>query len=56
VIDLQDKIKKTGTLNGSEFQQRTRPEGPAQLERDLDPARMVVAPGDYRTAARLWQE
>jgi NADH-quinone oxidoreductase subunit B len=28
VIDLQEKIRKTGTLNGVEFQKRTLPEGP----------------------------
>ena len=31
VIDLQDKIRKTGTLTGREFLQRTTPEGPAVL-------------------------
>jgi len=56
ILDLQDKIKQTGTLNGTEFQKRTRHEGPAQLERDLDPARTVVAPGNYQTATRLWEK
>jgi len=56
VIDLQDKIRKTGSLEGKEFRKRTGHEGPAQLERDLDPARLVVAPGDYQTAVRLWQK
>src|SRR5271154_561411 len=30
LIDLQEKIKNTGTLNGTEFKQRTGPEGPVQ--------------------------
>jgi len=34
VIDLQDKIRQTGTLNGKEFRTRTRPEGPRPLESD----------------------
>jgi NADH-quinone oxidoreductase subunit B len=33
-IDLQDKIRRTGTLNGTEFLTRTRPEGPVPLEPD----------------------
>jgi len=31
-IDLQDKIRQTGTLNGKEFTSRTQPEGPRPLE------------------------
>jgi NADH-quinone oxidoreductase subunit B len=33
-IDLQDKIRQTGTLNGTEFLERTQPEGPRPLEPD----------------------
>ena len=33
-IDLQDKIRQTGTLNGTEFLARTQPEGPRPLEPD----------------------
>jgi NADH-quinone oxidoreductase subunit B len=32
VIDLQEKVRQTGTLTGKEFLQRTRPEGPPPLE------------------------
>ena len=38
-IELQDRIKKTGTLNGTEFLQRTTAMGPAPL--DLDEIRRV---------------
>ena len=53
IIDLQDRIRKTGTLNGTEFQQRTLPEGPKPLALQLPPEQMVVAPGDFSTATRL---
>jgi NADH-quinone oxidoreductase subunit B len=51
VIDLQDKIKKTGTLTGREFWQRTGPPGPATLPTAAADA--VVAPGDYQKSSRL---
>ena len=53
VIDLQDKIQRTGTLNGTEFQHRVRHEGPRPLAVQLDPKDTVVAPGDFATATRL---
>jgi NADH-quinone oxidoreductase subunit B len=57
VIDLQEKIKKTGTLTGKEFQQRVRPEGPAPLLTlgVLKPSETVVAPGDFGKATRQWE-
>jgi NADH-quinone oxidoreductase subunit B len=51
IIDLQDKIYKTGTLNGKEFALRTRHEGPLPVTQF--PADAVVAPADYSTAQRL---
>jgi NADH-quinone oxidoreductase subunit B len=53
IIDLQDKIYKTGTLSGREFKQRTRPEGPLPLALEVRPAETVVAPGSFTTATRL---
>jgi NADH-quinone oxidoreductase subunit B len=50
LIDLQNMIKKTGTLNGKEFQARTQLEGPAQVQQQ--PANAVVAPGDFTTSTR----
>ena len=50
VIDLQEKIRKTGTLNGTEFARRVRPEKPLPLAVQLDPAQTVVAPGDFANA------
>ena len=51
VIDLQEKIKKTGTFWGTEFAKRSKPEGP-----HLNPANVenvVVAPGDYTKSRRV---
>jgi NADH-quinone oxidoreductase subunit B len=51
VIDLQEKILKTGTFWGTEFAKRKTPEGP-----HLNPSNMenvVVAPGDYTKSRRV---
>jgi NADH-quinone oxidoreductase subunit B len=53
VIDLQDKIRQTGTLTGKEFARRAQPEGPAPLHLEVAPTDTVVAPGDFATATRL---
>lgn len=53
ILDLQEKISKTGTIDGREFAQRNQPEGPRALLRELDPTETIVAPGDYRHATRL---
>ncbi len=55
VIDLQDKIQRTGTLMGREFRARTEEEGPKPLLDRLDPKDVVVAPGDYASSTRLQQ-
>jgi NADH-quinone oxidoreductase subunit B len=34
VIEMQEKIKRTGTLTGREFLQRTEPTGPPALDFD----------------------
>jgi len=52
IIDLQNMvIKKTGTLLGKEFSQRTAPDGPRP--NTLLPADVTVAPGDYTKTQRL---
>jgi NADH-quinone oxidoreductase subunit B len=53
VIDLQDRIMKTGTLTGKEFEARTQVEAPKPLALEIAPAEAVVAPADYSTATRL---
>ena len=50
VIDLQDIIKRTGTLNGKEFERRLEHDGPVPVQEQ--PANAVVAPGDYTTSTR----
>ncbi len=51
VIDLQEKIRKTGTLDGREFQKRTSPDGP--LPNPAIPDNVIVAPGDYTRNQRI---
>ena len=51
VIDLQQKIKRTGTLAGTEFEKRTAYEGPLQVSGLSTNA--IVAPGDHTKNTRL---
>src|SRR5213079_1299743 len=53
VIDLQEKIQKTGTLTGREFMKRDKSEAPRPLAVEIDSSAAVVAPGDYTTGTRL---
>jgi len=55
VIDLQEKVQRTGTINAREFDKRSAFEGPSTLARELDPNELVIAPGDYRkrTSSRV---
>jgi NADH-quinone oxidoreductase subunit B len=52
IIDLQEKIRQTGTLTGREFERRTASEAPANLVPKLSPDDVVVAPGDFTTATK----
>src|SRR5271155_3802832 len=52
VLDVQDKIKATGTIDGREFTQRKLFEGPAPLAAEITPADTMIVPGNYRTATR----
>lgn len=51
IIDLQAKIRKTGTMLGTEFGKRTEHKGPPQNV-DLPPD-VVTAPGDYMKSQRI---
>lgn len=51
ILDLQDLIKRTGTLTGKEFRRRTAREGPVPIA--ALPDGVVVAPGDFANATRL---
>jgi NADH-quinone oxidoreductase subunit B len=53
IMDLQEKIRRTGTLTGKEFEQRVKPEAPLPLALSLDPASAVVAPGDFANSMRV---
>ena len=52
VLDLQEKIKATGTIDGREFAKRSINEGPAPLARELHMGDTMIVPGDYKTATR----
>ena len=51
VMDLQEKIKKTGTFTGKEFKARASHEGPGR-NREL-PGNVVIAPGNYKHSQRI---
>jgi NADH-quinone oxidoreductase subunit B len=53
VMDIQDKIKRTGTLTGREFLTRTTFEGPRLDPASVPAADRMVAPGNYESATRL---
>ena len=53
IIDLQEKVKNTGTVLGSEFKERTTYEGPRPLAVQVPEDDRMIVPGDYTTATRL---
>jgi NADH-quinone oxidoreductase subunit B len=53
IIDLQDKIRRTGTITGKEFVRRTLPEGPQPLALEVPAQEALVAPGSFASATRL---
>jgi NADH-quinone oxidoreductase subunit B len=53
IMDLQDKVKRTGTTFGAEFKERTAYEGPRSLAMQVPDDERVIVPGDYTTATRL---
>jgi NADH-quinone oxidoreductase subunit B len=56
IIDLQERIRLTGTLTGREFIQRNIPEKPLQLATTLPPENLVVSPGDFTTSTPVREE
>ena len=53
VLDLQEKVQRTGTIDAREFRERTAYEGPVPLAKELDPKELVVTPGRHDTATRF---
>lgn len=51
ILDLQDKIRRTGTLQGSEFGKRTEHKGP--LPNVELPGDVMTAPGDFTKSRRV---
>lgn len=53
VLDIQDRLMKTGTIFGTEFKGKTEHRGPERVELSQLPGTdLIVAPGDYETATR----
>lgn len=52
VIDLQEKIRKTGTFWGKEFKDRIKHEGPTQNDAVLS-GDVVTSPGEFSKAKRI---
>ncbi len=53
VIDLQEKVQRTGTIDAREFTSRTEYLGPTPLARELGAQDVVVAPGDFKSGSRI---
>jgi NADH-quinone oxidoreductase subunit B len=53
VLDIQEKIRRTGTLNGTEFARRDKSEAPVPLAVTINPTQTIVAPGDFSSDTRL---
>jgi len=53
ILDLQEKVQRTGTVDAREFADRAAYEGPVPLVTELPADELVVAPGDYTTGMRL---
>jgi hypothetical protein len=56
VLDIQAKIRKTGTVLGKEFARRVGPDAPASMAGTVASAEAVVAPGDFLNSTRLRSE
>jgi NADH-quinone oxidoreductase subunit B len=52
IMDLQDKVKQTGTILGGEFAERSTYAGPRSLARQVPDDERMIVPGDYTTATR----
>ena len=53
VLDIQDRITKTGTIAGREFDARKEFDGPRFALPDVPPGEAMVAPGNFETSTRL---
>src|SRR5437879_4967182 len=53
VLDIQEKITRTGTIDAREFAARSSYEGPTALAKEIAAAEAIVSPGDFDTSTRL---
>jgi NADH-quinone oxidoreductase subunit B len=57
LMDIQDKIQKTGTMNAREFAVRTGSDGPVEPGKmSLPLVDEIVAPGNFQTSTRLQEK
>jgi NADH-quinone oxidoreductase subunit B len=57
VLDIQDKVMRTGTITGKEFLARTEYAGPVKPQSmGIRPEDLIVAPGNFATATRQHRE
>src|SRR5262245_40436738 len=56
IIDLRDRTEQTGPLFAKAFEQRTEPNRPKTIALQMAPDERMVAPGDYQTSTREWEE
>lgn len=52
ILDLQDKIQKTGTIFATEFEKRQEYEGPRPLYQQIAPEKKLVSPSNFANATR----
>jgi NADH-quinone oxidoreductase subunit B len=53
IIDLQEKIQRSGTVTGKEFGTRRTIDGPSLKRTDVPATELIVAPADVSTATRI---
>ena len=53
VLDIQEKISRTGSIDGREFAARSSYEGPTALARELGAEETIIAPGNFVSDSRL---
>jgi NADH-quinone oxidoreductase subunit B len=53
VLDIQDRVMRTGTITGREFRVQTEHRGPVPLDQlNVSAENLIVAPGSYTAATR----
>src|SRR5207248_196379 len=53
IIDLQERIQKSGTLTGKEIARRGTTDGPTLRRTDVPSSDLIVSPGDVASSTRV---